>query len=89
MEVGVTEKSPIDRAIDAFGGVKKLSAAIGQPAHRVYRWKQKRETGGTGGLVPADAQGPILAAARRLGLPLTAEDLIDTRAPASVPEDVQ
>ncbi len=31
----------------------------------------------------------ILAAARKLGLALSAEDLIDMRPPTSVPEDVQ
>lgn len=78
------EKSPADRAIDAFGGVKPLAEAIGHPTHRVYRWRQRRETGGTGGQIPATAQGPILAAAQKLGLPLTAEDLIDMR-PAAAP----
>lgn len=85
----VDEKSPADRAIAAFGGVQVLADAAGIPAHQVYRWRQKSAKGGRDGRVPDKSQPAILAAARRLGLPLTAEDLIDTRAPASVPEDVQ
>ena len=83
------KKTPAGRAISAFGGVQALSNSTGIPAHRIYRWKQKGEKGGRGGRVPDEAQPTILAAARKLGLALSAEDLIDMRPPTSVPEDVQ
>jgi len=76
------EKSPANKAIDAFGGVESLAKAAQCSVWRVYRLRKS-------GVIPANLQGPILAAARKRGIALTAEDLIDTRIPASVPEDVQ
>ena len=83
------EKTPADRAIDAFGGVEALANQAKIPAKRIYRWRAPKAKGGSDGRIPSDQQGLILAAARAAGLALSAEDLIDTRAPASVPEDVQ
>ena len=76
------KKTPVDRAIEAFGSVAALAEASGLPAHRIYRWKQKSEKGGRDGRVPDDAQADILKAARERKIPLTAEDLIDMREPA-------
>lgn len=79
------EKTPVDRAIDAFGSVSALAEAIRFPAHRIYRWRQDAGKGGRDGRVPDDAQADILRAARERGIQLTAEDLIDMR-PAPAPE---
>lgn len=84
------EKTPVDRAIDAFGSVDQLANRAEIPAKRIYRWRAPKATGGSDGRIPSDQQGVILAAARKLGLPLTAEDLIDMRTShVRAAEDVQ
>lgn len=83
-------KSPTDRAIAAFGSVEQLANHTKIPAKRVYKWRAPKAKGGSDGRIPADQQGVILAAARKLNLPLGAEDLIDMRpAHVRVAEDVQ
>jgi len=82
----VRENTPVDRAIAAFGSVAKLAEATGRSIHQVYRWRRKVEVGGRDGRVPDDAQPVILRAARELGIPLTAEDLIDMRPAEPAPE---
>lgn len=79
-----SEKTPVERAIAAFGGVESLALAIQLPIHRVYRWRQKAEKGGRDGRIPDDAQPLILRAARERGISLSAEDLIDMRDPSHV-----
>lgn len=83
------EKTPYSRAIAAFGGAPALADATGIRAKTIHSWGSPVELKGGGGRIPAKHQGAILKAARRLGLKLVAEDLIDMREPASVPEDVQ
>ena len=69
--------TPAEKAINAFGGVRALGRAIGRNGSSISRWTKPHEEGGTGGRVPTSVQAEILAAARKLGLDLTAEDLID------------
>jgi hypothetical protein len=78
------EKTPVERAIAAFGSVESLATAISQSVHRVYRWRREKENGGRDGRIPDDAQPLILRAARERGIALTAEDLIDMRDPSHV-----
>lgn len=70
------KKTPADRAIAAFAGVNPLSAATEIPVHVIYRWRRPKAKGGSGGLIQPEYQGIVLAAAQRLGLELTAADLV-------------
>lgn len=74
-----TQKTPVDLAVAAFGGIKALAKAANIPEKRIYRWRYPKAQGGSDGRIPADQQGKILAAARADDLPLTAEQLIDSR----------
>jgi hypothetical protein len=79
------------RIADKFGGVPalakalaELAAATNEARHAreisvIYRWNLPRETGGAGGLVPSSAMQSVLAAAKRQGILLTAEDTAPTR----------
>lgn len=78
--------TPLERAVAVFGSVDALCRATGITSKRVYRWRQAAAKGGRDGRVPDDAQPVILRAARELGIPLTAEDLIDMRSAEPAPE---
>ena len=40
MSCGMDEKTPLERAIEAAGGVRPLAAALGITAEAIYVWKQ-------------------------------------------------
>lgn len=69
-------KTPAERVISAFGGVRATARIIERSSSTVSRWQKPRDQGGTGGRVPSSAQGVLLAHARANGIALTAEDLI-------------
>jgi hypothetical protein len=71
-----TNKTPADKAIEAFGGVRALARELDRNPSSISRWRASREEGGTGGAVPSNLQGRVLALARARGLGLVAEDLI-------------
>lgn len=75
--------TPATRAIAAFGGVQALAKAIDRDPSRVHRWTYPEERGGTGGRIPGTAVRAILAAAARLNIALSANDLFDIPASAS------
>jgi hypothetical protein len=68
--------SPAQRVISAFGGVRATARAVGRNQSSVSRWVKPSEMGGLSGRVPSAVQETVLLASRRLGLGLTAEDLI-------------
>ncbi len=70
--------APAEYALRIFGGPRKLDRLIGKiPGSTTSRWKRPRSLGGSDGDVPtAHWQRVLLAEARRLGLDLTANDLI-------------
>jgi hypothetical protein len=71
-----TRKSPAEKTIEAFGGVRALARELGRNPSSISRWRMPRDVGGTGGGVPSGLQGRVLALAKARGLPLSAEDLI-------------
>lgn len=71
-------ESPAEKVITIFGGVRPLAREIGRNPSSVVRWRRPKEEGGTGGSVPSALQGKLLSLARARGLPLTADDLIQT-----------
>jgi hypothetical protein len=65
---------PAKTVIEICGGVKATAEMAGAHHTWVRRWTYPRHRhDGTGGLIPAKFQAPILAEAKRRGLPLTAE----------------
>lgn len=70
------KKTPADKAIEVFGGVRPLARLLHRNPSSVVRWRHAKEDGGTGGAVPNALQGKVLALAVARGLPLTAADLI-------------
>jgi len=56
--------SPAQRIIEKCGGVTRTAELVGRSESWVYRWTYPRERGGTGGLVPRQAQFALLDAAR-------------------------
>lgn len=71
---------PARKVIQRFGGVRPLARILDVDPSTVSRWQQPRERRGQAGLIPAQYQGPILRSARQHGIPLSAEDLIQTDA---------
>lgn len=67
--------SPSRRVRDTFGA-RRLAEICGRTTEAVRKWDRPKSKGGTGGLVPAEFQARILAAAVAEGLPLEAADLI-------------
>ena len=70
---------PAEWVIRQFGGVRKTAAAIGRDPGSISEWRTSKERKGTDGRVPSKAQGLVLAAAGRLGLDITAADLVQGR----------
>lgn len=56
--------------IALFGGTRPMAATLGLSPSTVQGWKR-------GGYIPAQRQGQVLAAARRLGLHLAPADFFD------------
>lgn len=66
-----------ERVIQKMGGPTKVSEITGVVVSQVHRWKWSKEKGGTGGLVPAPHQQPLLDYARQNALPLTPADFFE------------
>lgn len=67
--------TPAQRAIEAFGGVQNLAAAIGRDVSRIHRWTYPADRGGTDGHIPGSAVRRVLQAAKARGIELSANDL--------------
>jgi hypothetical protein len=68
------------RVIEKVGGHDVAADLAQVSVTSTYRWTYPKSKGGTGGLIPARHQGPLLRRARERGLPLTADDFIPTDA---------
>lgn len=74
--------SPATKVIRAFGGVRPLARLMSEAGHPVSasgvcQWARPVARGGRGGLVPARHHRILLRLAKREGIKLKAEDLID------------
>jgi len=77
-----TDLSQAERVINKFGGVNATARACGhKSASTVQGWKER-------GWIPQERHHEVLEAARRMGIPLSAEDFIEhlRRAEQSVVE---
>jgi hypothetical protein len=70
------KKTPADRVIKAFGGVRATARVLDISPGAVSRWNSPADKGGTAGRVPSARQYDILREAKKRGLDLKAEDLI-------------
>lgn len=68
-------ESPAAKVVAAFGEIE-LAHLTGLSIDALRKWRRKKATGGTGGLVPAGYQDRLLRAAAERGLDLAATDLI-------------
>lgn len=64
-----THITPVDLAIDMFGGVRKLAKSIGRDPAAVSRWRKH-------GLVPTQIQRKVLSAALERDIAITAHDIV-------------
>ena len=64
-----THITPVELAIDMFGGVRKLAKCIGRDPAAVSRWRKS-------GLVPTQVQRKLLAAAAAREIGITAHDIV-------------
>lgn len=64
-----THITPVDLAIDMFGGVRKLAKCIGRDPAAVSRWRKS-------GLVPTQVQRKVLDAATERDINITAHDIV-------------
>ncbi len=71
--------SPAEYVIHIFGGVRKCAREINRSPSSVSKWQAPKERRGCGGNIPSGAQRIILDRAKKLGLDLTADDLINGR----------
>lgn len=73
---------PAARVIDKCGGIDATASMLGLHRTVVNRWLRPIEVGGTGGLVPAKHQQPLLDKAREQGKDLGEVDFFIQPAPA-------
>lgn len=64
---------PARTIIDLCGGFASVAAITGRHPTRVRRWTYPVDRGGTGGLIPAKCQRPLLTRAKELGIDLRPE----------------
>ncbi len=58
------------RIVERFGGTRALARAIGKPPSTVQSWKDS-------GLIPAQHQAAVLAAAKKAALGLSTDDFFE------------
>lgn len=66
-------KTPVELAIEEFGGVRKLARAVNRDPAAVSRWKRQ-------GTVPTSVQRQLLEIAWERGIQLSAHDMVFGRA---------
>ena len=75
--VSPSKQSAVNRVIDRFGGAKVLSEAIDIHVSAIYRWDYPKEKHGSEGCIPSFQHKKILAAAKKLGIELKPEELVN------------
>lgn len=78
MKNAPTHISPVaDRVIAKCGGVRKVAEITERAVSSVYKWTYSKEQGGTGGLVPSEAQVSLMAASNRGEVDLRPDDFFE------------
>lgn len=73
------QMTPAEYVISVFQGVRATARALGRSPSSVSKWQKPREMRGCGGNIPGAAQRLILDLARKRGLDITPDDLINGR----------
>ena len=73
----VQPKTAAGRVIHAFGGARPLAKILKINPEAVYRWDYSKQRRGSGGTIPSEWHKPILDAAKKNGIRLTAADLVN------------
>lgn len=73
-----THVSPIAaRIIAKCGGVSRTAKLSERSPVTIHKWRRSKAEGGTGGLIPADAQAKLWAAVTRGEVDLAPADFFD------------
>lgn len=72
------------RVIERCGGVAAVARLTGRAAVSIHKWRHPKDKGGTGGLIPTEAQVLLIAAAQRGEVDLTPSDFFDLEACSGV-----
>lgn len=67
-------RTAAEQVIEKCGGVQNVAEWLGLDLSTVYRFTYPRERGGTGGVIPANHQAPLLQKARDNGVDLRPDD---------------
>lgn len=71
--------SPIAQTVIAkCGGVSATAKLAERSPVTIHKWRRSKADGGTGGLIPADAQARLWAAVQRGEVALVPEDFFET-----------
>jgi hypothetical protein len=65
----INHTSPVELAIDMFGGVRKLARALNRDPAAVSRWQKS-------GIVPTSVQRRLLELAWERGIDISAHDIV-------------
>lgn len=77
-----THVSPIAaRIIAKCGGISRTAKLSERSPVTIHKWRRSKADGGTGGLIPAEAQAKLWAAVRRGEVELAADDFLDPETP--------
>ena len=70
-------KTPVQKVVSAFGGVRATARAVKRDPARVTRWGKPIEEGGSGGRLPTSVQTHLMQMIQEGRLNLTAADLVE------------
>jgi hypothetical protein len=74
---------PAAELITKCGGVAAVAGWLGLSRVAVNLWRRPKDHGGTGGLVPANRQQPLIDAARQAGITIEPADFFASQQSAS------
>lgn len=77
-ETPIQKRTQAANVIAKFGSAKKLAEEIGKSPSTVCRWDYPEAKGGSDGVIPGPALRMVLAAAKRLDIEITQDDLYPT-----------
>jgi hypothetical protein len=68
--------TPAELVISRFGGTRELARQLEVSPSTVQRWKMPHDKGGLSGRVPSARMCDLLSLAEKLGIQLTADELV-------------
>ena len=70
---------PANTIIQKLVGPSKVALIAGVHRTRVSNWKRPKESGGTGGVIPFGHAPALIEAARKMNIPLSADDFLPSK----------